>query len=282
MIETDFLKQLDKFSLVIKKRVTSSYLGQRRSIAGGRGILFRDHRMYAPGDDIRSIDWKVYARTDDLYIKNYEEERNATVHVIIDQSGSMNFGKNIKKFEYAAMLGVGFAYLATKENEKLQFSTFAESLQIFQPKRGMGHLMTMVDHLNKIKAHGHSRMKEAIMQYKKVIGSKAIVILISDFLIPQSEIDEVLYRIADNDVKVIQVLDPIEKALKFQGDFKLRDSESGTKQKVHISQRTRQQYMNQMEQHTLKIEKTCGKLGLQFFSLTSDTPVFDAFYQLLS
>tara|TARA_Y100000310_G_C20554476_1_gene749838 strand:+ start:281 stop:1129 length:849 start_codon:yes stop_codon:yes gene_type:complete len=281
MIETKFLKQLDKFSLVIKKRVTSSYLGQRRSIAGGRGILFRDHRIYAPGDDIRAIDWKVYARTDDLYIKNYEEERNATVHVIVDQSGSMNFGKQVKKFEYAAQLGIGFAYLATKENEKLQFSTFAESLKIFQPKRGMGHLMTMVDHLNKIKAQGHSRMNEALMQYKKAIANKSIIILISDFLISQEEITEVLYRISDHDVKVIQVLDPVEKALKFQGDFKLKDAESGTKQKVHISQRTRQQYMNQMEQHTLKIEATCGKLGMQFFSLTSDTPVFDAFYQLL-
>ena len=69
-ITTDFLSQLDKFSLIINKRVTSSYSGPRRSIASGRGMMFKDHRIYSPGDDFRAIDWKVFARTDDLHIKN--------------------------------------------------------------------------------------------------------------------------------------------------------------------------------------------------------------------
>ena len=121
MIETGFLRELDRFSLIIRKRVTSKYTGPRKSVAMGRGMIFKDHRLYAPGDDFRSIDWRVYARTDNLYIKNYEEERNLVVHIILDCSNSMNFGKNITKFEYASMIGIGFAYLAMKENEKFQF-----------------------------------------------------------------------------------------------------------------------------------------------------------------
>src|SRR3989338_6692961 len=122
MINTDFLNQLDRFHLVIKKRVTSNYIGPRRSVALGRGLTFKEHREYAPGDDIRLIDWKVFARTDDLHIKTFEEERNLTVHVIMDSSASMGFGKPVSKFDYAAMLGVGFAYLAMRDNEKFQIS----------------------------------------------------------------------------------------------------------------------------------------------------------------
>ena len=119
MIKTDFLHELDRFSLVVHKRVTSNYAGPRRSIAFGRGVVFKDHRIYAPGDDYRAIDWKVFARTDDLYIKTYEEERNLVVHIIVDFSSSMNFGKPITKFDYASMIGVGFAYLAMKDNDMI-------------------------------------------------------------------------------------------------------------------------------------------------------------------
>src|SRR3989344_3497360 len=128
VIDTSFLGQLDKFSLVVNKRVTSNYIGPRKSMALGRGLIFKEHRIYAPGDDIRSIDWRVYARTDDLYVKTYEEERNLTVHIIVDGSASMGFGKPASKFDYASMIGVGFAYLALRDNEKFQFSTFADQL----------------------------------------------------------------------------------------------------------------------------------------------------------
>ncbi|MCH8329680.1 MAG: DUF58 domain-containing protein [Nanoarchaeota archaeon] len=86
MISTDFLDQLNRFHLAVKKRVTSTYTGPRKSIATGRGLTFKDHRIYSPGDDIRLIDWKVFARTDDLYIKTFEEERNLTAHIIMDSS----------------------------------------------------------------------------------------------------------------------------------------------------------------------------------------------------
>ena len=103
-------------------------------------MTFKDYRIYAPGDDIRMIDWKVYARTDNHFIKVQEEEKNLTVHILIDKSASMDFGKPVSKFDYAAMIGVGFGYLAMRDNEKFQFSTFAEDLNVFQPKGGWGTL----------------------------------------------------------------------------------------------------------------------------------------------
>src|SRR3989344_5929346 len=167
MINTQFLDQLKRFNLVVNKRVTSNLSGPRKSIAAGRGLTFKDYRIYAPGDDIRLIDWKVYARTDDLYIKAYEEERNLVVHIILDGSASMGFGKPVSKFDYASMIGVGFAYLALRDNEKFQFSTFADQLEIFQPRRGMSHLAAIVQHLNSIKPKGYSKLIDTVRQYKK-------------------------------------------------------------------------------------------------------------------
>ena len=277
MINTDFLDQLDRFHLVVKKRVTSNYIGLRKSISAGRGLTFKDHRIYSPGDDIRLIDWKVFARTDDLYIKTFEEERNLTAHIIMDASASMGFGKPISKFDYAAMLGVGFAYLAMRENEKFQFSTFAESLDVFQPRRGMSQLASMVFYLNNTKTKGYSKLLEAMMQYKKLVGSRSLLVLVSDFLVDINEVVESLYTLGDHEIRVIQILDPIEKDLKYSGDFKLIDSETQNKLRTYISPRLRVQYQQMLDNHSAKIEETCNKLGYHFFQITTDTPVFDAF-----
>ena len=281
MISTDFLDQLDRFHLVVKKRVTSNYVGPRRSIAAGRGLTFKDHRLYAPGDDIRLIDWKVFARTDHLYIKTFEEERNLTVHTILDSSASMGFGKPISKFDYAAMVGVGFAYLAMRENEKLQYSTFAEDLDVFQSRRGMSQLASMVFHLNHVKTQGKSEMLKAMIQYKKLIGSRSLLILISDFLVNTEEIIEALYTLGDHEIKIIQILDPIEKELKYHGDFKLIDSETRGMLRTYISPRLRVQYQQMLDNHSAKIEETCNRLGMHFFQITTNTPIFDAFYRVL-
>ncbi len=281
MINTDFLDQLDRFHLVVKKRVTSNYIGPRKSVAMGRGLTFKDHRIYSPGDDIRLIDWKVFARTDDLYIKTFEEERNLTAHSIMDASASMGFGKPISKFDYAAMIGVGFAYLAMRENEKFQFSTFSESLDVFQPRRGMSQLASMVFHLNNTKTQGYSKLLDSMVQYKKMVGSRSLLVLISDFLVDINEVIEALYTLGDHEIKVLQVLDPVEKDLKYSGDFKLIDSETKDKLRTYVSPRLRVQYQQMLDNHAAKIEETCNRLGIHFFQITTDTPVFDAFYRVL-
>ncbi|MEK6869277.1 MAG: DUF58 domain-containing protein, partial [Nanoarchaeota archaeon] len=258
-----------------------NFVGPRKSVAAGRGLTFKDHRMYAPGDDIRLIDWKVFARTDDLYIKTFEEERNLTAHIIMDASASMGFGKPISKFDYAAMLGVGFAYLAMRENERFQFSTFSEGLEIFQPRRGMSQLASMVFYLNNVKTQGNSKLLDAMVQYRKVVGSRSLLVLISDFLVDISEVIEALYNLGDHEIKVIQVLDPIERDLKYSGDFKLIDSESKGMLRTYISPRLRVEYQQMLDNHVARMEETCNNLGYHFHQITTNTPIFDAFYRVL-
>ena len=282
MIDTSFLHELSRFNLVVSKRVTSKFVGPRKSLAQGRGIMFKEHRVYAPGDDFRTIDWKVYARTDDLMVKTYEEERNLTVHIIVDNSASMNYGRRLSKFDYASMLGVGFAYLAMKENEKFMFSTFSDSLNVFQPRRGMSHLAAMIHYLNSIKTKGVSKVKDAMGKYRKLIGSRAMLVLISDFLIDIEEIKEALSLLGKHDIRVIQVLDNVEKKLNLEGDFRLKDSETGAKLRTFISPRLRLKYQNMLEEHSGKIHELCTKLGMSFHIITTDTPIFDAFYTILN
>src|SRR3989344_8086074 len=133
MIDLSFFHKLDRLSLIINKRITSNYTGERSSAYTGKGLLFKDYIIYVPGDDFRSIDWRVFARSDKLFVKRYEEERNLQVHIIVDYSGSMNFGTKYKKSEFAAMIGLGYAYLAMKNNEKFVLSTFGEGLDKYRP-----------------------------------------------------------------------------------------------------------------------------------------------------
>jgi len=217
MITADFLSGLDRFSLIVKKRVTSNYAGGRASTALGRGVTIKDHRIYAPGDDFKLIDWKIYARTDDLYVRRYEEERNLMVHIIIDCSASMGFGKPLSKFDYASMIGVGFAYLAMQDNEKFQFSTFSEGLELFQSKRGLKQLAAMIDYLNEVKTGGHSQFMNAITKYKKLLSSRSMIIIISDCLSPVDDIKNGLCLVSRHDLHVIHVLDPAEWDLSLTG-----------------------------------------------------------------
>lgn len=280
MIDTLFLSGLERFNLIIRKRVTSNYSGQRKSRAFGRGMIFKDHRIYAPGDDFRAIDWKVYARTDNLMVKNYEEERNLVVHIVADRSESMNFGKP-SKFEYAAMLGVGFAYLAMKRNDKFQFATFADDVEVYQPRRGFSQVVAMVDYLNQLKLKGKTDIISMAQQYKKFIESKSLVIFISDFLVPIEEIKEALAYFAGNEVIVIQVLDISEKEPQMEGEFKLIDSESKSQMRTYISLMAREEYLNRLEKHASQIKHECDTYNMNFYQANTKMPIFDTFYHVL-
>ena len=280
-IDTSFLHQLDRFNLVVKKRVTSNYRGSRRSIAKGRGIVFKDHRIYAPGDDIRAVDWKVFARTDKLHVKTFEEELSLTVHIIVDGSKSMDFGKKFTKFDYASMLGIGFAYLTMKENEKFQFSIFADTLVSFKSRRGMHQLANTVVYLNKLKPTGMTNFKDVMDQYRHYASGKSQVVVMSDFLFNINDIREGLLRLGKHDMKVIQVLDRVEKDLKFEGDMRLHDSETKDILRTYVSPGLRVKYQKDMDEHTAKIQKICNTLGADFFQVLTDTPIFDTFYYIL-
>lgn len=281
MMDLSFLKSLDKLSLIINKKMTSNYYGGRESAASGRGLLFKDHRIYAPGDDIRSVDWKVYGKTNHLYVKLFEEERNLTVHIIIDASASMNFGKRLKKFEYAGMMGIGFAYMAMKNNERFVLSTFSDKLEMFKARKGRKQLVSSIDYLNKKNADGNSSFEKSLAQYKKSINSRSLIVIISDFLYDLREVKNVIHKFKDHELILIQVLDEVENKLNIQGEFKLRDMESKGFLRTFISPFLRSKYMDNLSGHNARIRRICDDVGAKYFTVDTGTPIFENFYRIL-
>src|SRR5512137_550481 len=129
-MDTEFFKELEKFSLLVKKRVSTAYSGGRKSLRFGHGISPVGYREYRRGDDFKLIDWKVYGRTEKLYVREHEEERSLVVQILLDASASMGYSD---KFAYASKIAAGFAYPATLENEKYAISLFSEDLKPGEP-----------------------------------------------------------------------------------------------------------------------------------------------------
>lgn len=282
MIDTSFLHKLDKLSIIINKRITSNFAGEHRTDFAGRGLIFKDHSIYTPGDDFRTIDWKVFARTDKLFVKSYEEERNLVVHIVVDFSGSMGFGLGkTKKSDYASMIGLGYAYMALRNNEKFVLSTFAEKLEMFKPKKGKKQILTILDYLNNRKPKGKSNFELSMAQYKQLINNKSMVVIISDFLYDVKQIQAVLQRYRQHDIILVQVLDKLETDLDLDGDFKLLDSETKEHMRTFITPYTRQKYLEQLEEHKASIKNVCDEVGAKFFSFSTGKPVFDAFYEMV-
>jgi len=282
MINPSFLHQLDKFSLIVKKRVTSNYAGDRVAKAVGQGLVFADYARYSIGDDFRAIDWKVYGKTDKLYIKRYEEERNLTVHVVVDFSASMNFGKKIKKSDYAGMIGLGYAYIALKNNEKFVLSTFSNQLDVFRAQRGVRQVASILKYLNDKKPKGKTQFQDSLLNYKKLLHSKSYVVFISDFFYDIEEIRNVLYRYKKHKVVLVQILDPIEKNLEYEGDYDLVDLETQEEMKTVLDPYAKKEYHDKLTMHNAAIIDVCNDIGAQFFSVSTSTPIFDTFYDILN
>lgn len=284
MIETDFLKQLKKLKLVSKHRVVSSYAGGRPSLRQGHGIEPVDHRDYFPGDDLRFIDWRVYGRTERLYIKRFEEEKNLTTYILLDSSKSMDFKtEKITKFDYAGMLSAAIMYLVVNENEKFSLSTFNKELAtILQPKRGKKHFFTAIDTINKQKLEGQTAMDKAVEQASKFIKTRSFVLLISDFLQPAPDIKKAILRLnrKTKNLIVIHIADPVELKLKWQGDVRLHDLETSEEKRIFINPRFRLKYGLKVMKHISEIQHICNDLGVKFFSFSTNKPVFDAVFEI--
>ncbi|MBI4146627.1 DUF58 domain-containing protein [Candidatus Woesearchaeota archaeon] len=281
MITADFVHQLDRFSLIVNKRITSNYVGERFSRATGRGLIFKDHVMYEPGEDFRSVDWKVFGRTDRLFIKRYEEERNLTVHVILDYSASMSFGSTVTKAEYAGMLGLGFAYLALKNNERFTLSAFSDQIDFFKARKGKTQLASMADYLNHKKPKGSITLEKSLGGYKKLVNSRSYVVILSDFLYPVEDIRNSLQFFKSNQVVCIQVLDKVERNLNLEGDFKLRDLETNAVMRTYINPFARKQYGKMLGDHIDKIKQVCAEVGAKFYTADTGQSVFDVFYDVV-
>ena len=276
MIEVDFIEELDRFHLALKKNSTEIEEGEQQSFSTGQGMIFEDHKKYIPGDDIRKMDWKAYARTGDLFVKRFEEEKSVTVHVLVDRSSSMDFG-NVNKYDYSAKLGLATAQMVSNTNDRFRYAVFSETVTDISHARRKPNLGDMVETLNSLRKTPESLIERCVTEYSKRIENESAVIIISDFLVEPEKVEQAVKRLQGTDVILVNTLSGEELNPDMRGDKILLDPESDSRLRTYLSKKTRNQYQEELKEHTEAIEQAAEKYGAKYVKVSTEDDFFDSF-----
>ncbi|PIW67923.1 MAG: DUF58 domain-containing protein [Candidatus Omnitrophica bacterium CG12_big_fil_rev_8_21_14_0_65_42_8] len=229
MIPKEILKKVRQIEIRTGRIVNNIFAGEYESIFKGRGMEFHEVREYVPGDDIRSIDWNVTARAGHPYVKKFVEERELTVIIMADISGSGNFGtRNKMKIELMAEIGAVLSFSAIKNNDKIGLLLFTDKIEKFiPPKKGRPHVLRVIRELLYYKPKSRKTSINSALEYLgKVLKKRSVVFLISDFM--DSDYERLL-RILNkrHDIVGISISDPREKDIPDIGLVEFEDAETG-------------------------------------------------------
>ena len=231
MLTEDLIARIRRIEITTRKLVDDSFAGEYQSVFKGRGMEFDEVRQYHPGDDVRSIDWNVTARTGEPHVKSYIEERELTVMLVVDVSGSGDFGtRNRFKRELAVELAAVMSFAATTNNDKVGLLLFSDRVEsLVPPRKGRSHVLRMVRDLLLFQPQGTGTdITLALNTVHRMLKRRGIVFLVSDFLAdPESYRQAMLVTNRRHDVVAFDLSDPLEKEIANVGVIALEDAESG-------------------------------------------------------
>jgi uncharacterized protein (DUF58 family) len=280
MIDPGFFNSLDSMALLLKRNAFGKFQGEQKTAYAGDGLTFKDYARYVVGDDFRFIDWRVYARTRELFVKRFEADRNLAVHILLDGSGSMAYAKN-EKFSHAAMMALGIAYIAEKNNERISFAIFGKEVKVLKRQSQSRRVQSLVHEINAVIASGGTTFDEIMLRYYEHVKSKSLIFIVSDFLYPIDQLDAILERYGRSQVFLVQVLHKDEITLPFAGDVKFVDPEDeSSSMKTYMSDFMRKSYSKEMNAHNEAILATCKKHKANFIQLDTRSPAVDNFAKL--
>jgi uncharacterized protein (DUF58 family) len=279
MIDPAFFDELDRFRSALKRQSSSVRQGEQRSKSVGEGLTFKDYRRYVRGDDTRLVDWKLFARTGEYFIKQFEAERSLTVHVLVDASGSMGYGDgDAYKFEYAAKLGLGFAYLTVEENNDFQFSLFDDRIERLDTGRSnRGELLRLVDQLNDVDPSGEGDFAAALDGYGSTVQSRSLVVVLSDCLADPEAIEAGLAGVGRSGIVVGTVLSPRELHPGPTGDTLFRDPETTETLRTYFGGSRTKSYRTRLEDHVSAVENCCRRFRAEHTLVDTGDDFFDTF-----
>ena len=266
-------------SMELKARtVVEGFLsGLHRSPYKGFSVEFAEYRQYLPGDDLSTLDWKVYARRDRHYVKKFEEETNLDCHVLLDISASMAYrgGAPMTKVEYGSVLAASLAYLMHRQRDATGLIEFDDRIRGRLPASARpGHLHAILLALEKVAPGAKSDVGRPLHQLADALGKRSLVVLISDLLDDPDNIVRGLkhLRFRGTDVIVFQVLDPHEIQFPFRGAARFTDVESDDVVTADPD-RVRESYLEAMASLRARYEKELRGAGIDFLSLDSSKPL---------
>jgi uncharacterized protein (DUF58 family) len=275
MIPQEILKKIRRIEIRTRRLVSDVFSGEYQSVFKGRGIEFTEVREYLPGDDIRSIDWNVTARTGHPYVKKFDEERELTIMFVVDVSGSGAFGSVGRfKAELAAELCAVLAFSATRNNDRVGLVTFSDRVEkVVPPQKGRRHVLRVVrELLYSTPSSTGTDIPMALDYLANVVRRHAVVFLVSDF---QAGGYERALSVANRryDLIAIDISDPREKEIPAMGLVELEDAESGERIVIDAGDRrfvTR--FMREMEKRRAEKETRFRKLGIDSIAVSTDRP----------
>jgi uncharacterized protein (DUF58 family) len=273
MLPTEIIRQIRRLQLRARRAVQDLLGGEYHSVFKGTGLSFEEVREYQPGDDVRSIDWNVTARMGQPFIKRYIEERERTLVLLIDVSGSQGFGtQRHTKRAVAAELAALLSFCAIHNNDRVGLITFTDTVELFiPPAKGTRHALRLIREILFGQARGRQTSIAAAMDFlQKVQHKRGIVFLMSDFL---DDGYERTLRLAArrHDLTLVRVADPREEELPALGLVQVEDSETGRQFLLDTSDReVRDRYAEQARKRREQVTRLARGASLDLIEVSTD------------
>jgi len=283
MLSTELLKKIQKFHFRTRRMASDLFAGQYESAFKGQGIEFAEVREYQSGDDIRSIDWNVSARFGHPFVKVFHEEREQTVILLLDLSGSHLFGTRRRfKRELLAEVAGMLAFLAIRTNDKVGALLFSSKVEKYiPPKKGVSHVWRLIKEIFTYEpADLHTNIDEVFKYLNRVVKRSAIVFLISDCM--DKDFDRSLRLTAKkHDLTIIRVPDPAEEELPDVGLIHIKDPETGQVAMINTGSRElREKWRIERRENRRYLEGQTRRLGVDLVDLKTDGPVIEPLTRL--
>lgn len=275
MLPTELFRKIRQIEIHTRRLVDDSFAGDYHAIFKGRGMEFDEVRPYLPGDEIRTIDWNVTARMGEPYVKRYVEERELTVMLLVDASGSGDFGTvNRFKREMAAELAAVLSFAATTNNDKVGLLIFTDRIELFiPPRKGRRHVLRVIRELLAFQPEGHGTdIKLSLDTVNRVLKRRGIIFLVSDFLIDIETYRQTMFVTnRRHDVIAIDLHDPLETNIAGVGMLALEDAESGELMLIDTSSRAwRQAFAKRISELEQNKARVFVRTGVDHIKVTTD------------
>ena len=258
--------------------------GLHRSPYHGFSVEFTDYRQYSVGDDLRYLDWKLFARQDRYYIKRFEDETNLRCYLLVDMSKSMGFGTiEFNKSEYAKTMAATLAWFLNRQRDAVGLTTFGDRIVDLIPARyRAGHLRRLMVTLENTTSGDSTDLAAPLEQIADSVSKRGLVVLISDLLAPVEQLKQNLgfLRSRGHDIMILRTLDPGEVDLKFDQATMFQDLETG--KEIYVDPKTAaSDYKKRFNDHETAIKEVCDQLGIDFFQIKTDQPLETALFNLI-
>ena len=275
-LDPQVLGSISSLDLLAKTVVDGFVAGLHRSPTFGFSQEFAEYRQYVPGDDLRHVDWNVYARTERIYLKRFKGETNSQTLVLLDASASMTYGSGkITKLDYARFMAASLVYLSSQQRDATGLITFDEDVNTYvPPSTRQGQLMRLLHAIESAEGGKRTDFVKPFVHFQEYLRRRGIVVVLSDFYSDPEQIIKVIepLRYRGNEVIMFHVLDPQEIAPRFKDPVLLVDVEDDTAMEVS-PEYARSEYREKMAQHRQKLADKAAAAGLEYVFMDTSQPL---------